>query len=288
MMESIHLQDYMRITESIKSGPLFLFFPFGLMFLHSGDTWTEDTVAVIVLAIFLLLFIPLLRWRFNQHDRKMRELYSPDYNVSANFESKAEKPISGNSGLNARWYSSIMSFEEYKDLYHKAALAAAVVFILLGGMLFFLGYLALVYGYSTAGVYFIITSLFLIVFGLVIPPFSKKHLRDSGDNDSYIMVKAPLATTDLSASWVVRKFLRENGYSYEFKENYAPQRIEKKYVLDCGNYINLVFIRIKRNPPAYTGWLQLGYKFSNYMESRKLQQELDAYLTERDILKRSQ
>lgn len=163
-------------------------------------------------------------------------------------------------------------------------LAAAVVFILMGVLFFFLGYVTLASGHFVIGMNFIIVGLFIILFGLLIPPLAKKQVRAMKDNDGYVKVKAPLATKDLSAPEVVKKFLRENDYSYEFKENNTRQRMEKKYVLDRGNYINLIFIRTQRNPPTYSGWLEFGYKFSNYVESRKLQRELDEYLTERGIL----
>jgi len=286
MMESIHLRDYMRITESIKSGPLFLFFPFGLMFMDSGDIWTEDTLAVILLG-FIVVGIFLISWRRGQLDLELERIYAPNWSVSEH------------SKLRAKWNPSVRSPEEWKkDMIEekKQAETLGASFIISGIFLMFLGFLI---KQTEIINLMLLSGTIVVLFGFIsLWPARVAEKKIGKKYEIYVEAKASWNITDFNTGKeAVEKFLHEKAYSYTLKNTRETRYIYKydyTYTLDNGCYIRLRF-GIDTSYSSYSGASTsivggtiLGYKLLNYNEARKLQQELDEYLTERDILLRSE
>ena len=197
-----------------------------------------------------------------------------------------------NLGLKSNWNPPVFSPEEWEMRMEKIWNGTKIIASAPAGA----GFLLMLFPFIVeqreillVKTFLIFLGLLLVISGLVflsIGLWAKKQIKK--ENDIYLETKASWNITDFDVGKeAVEEFLHKNGHFYRAERNDKVNYPDYKYILESGTYLHLVFI-VQKHPTHYFGWFGIGYKLLDYNEARKLQQELDEYLTERDILKRSQ
>jgi len=225
--------------------------------------------------------------------RRYRELKQEETGIPAVPQSTLEYESSNYiSDLKANWDNPILSPVEWEDKMievQKGTGAITSPLLVLGISLIAAAFLVEKTEIFNLKLILILAGTILLLFGfltLFIETWAKKQIKK--ENDIYLETKASWNITDFDVGKeAVEEFLQKNGYSYRAERNDKVNYPDYRYILESGTYLHLVFI-VQKHPIHYFGWFGIGYKLLDYNEARKLQQELDEYLTERDILLRSE
>jgi hypothetical protein len=186
-------------------------------------------------------------------------------------------------GLVGNWDFPVMTKEERVYMtagIQRRVLVGTTVIIALGVFAILLGVFVLPYWEVIAfGVMFALLGSL----GVFLVLYAKSMVKSDAEAEVKVMWKTVGFET---AKEAIAGFLREQGLEAKLIKKKLPmwEHPEHKYVLPDGSNISFAYSE-DRSGHVYR-WLAIGYKPSGALAARKLQRELDEYLSERDLVRR--
>ncbi len=303
------------LVVGIGVGSLFL--PMGIIIYYQNPPNTMNAwvgIIVIISLPTLLLFggiasVFIIRKRYKQHGQYILKMppgiipleNRPGYdNVNAKIKWREAVtslgvrnapanigtfPFGAYEGLVGNWDYPILSREEMIEHTIKSEkrlrwfVAALIIF----------GMVSLIVGfYFDMNIYCISPGIISIIFGTLLI-FATFHNIKWAESENYretsVMWKVVGLQTTILA---IEEFLRSNNLAYrrlmtsQSKKDYNYP--EYKYILANGNYITSHYSEYLDG--HVSRWINIGYKPSNYTQAKKLQMDLDEFLTKRDLIRR--
>ena len=294
-----------------------LFLPMGIItyFQNPPNTmnaWIGIIVMILLPTLFLfggITSVFIIRKRYKQHAQYILKMppgiipleNRPGYdNINAKikwreavssqglryaYANKGILPFGAYNGLVGDWDHPILSKEEMREHTIKSVKQMNFLSIIITIM----GIISLALGfYFDMNIYCISPGMLLILLSvliIIISVHNKKWIEKDNYRETSVMWKVVGLQTTILA---IEEFLRKNNLAYrremtsKSKDDYNYP--EYKYLLASGIYITTHYSEYLDG--HVSRWINIGYKPANYIQAKKLQKDLDEFLTKRDLIRR--